>query len=207
MSERLRRKDLKGPDEFFSTTQRAVEYARDNPARVALAAAAIVLVALLAVGVRVAREWQDDAAREAWSTAQRMLAQGELEKAAKAFETVHQEHKGSPQAEIALLQVGNLWAELGKNDEARTAFGRLAQTTSDSRLRQMALYNLGMLERAAGDAAAAEEHLQAAARDTGPLRGAAWLAVGAADGNAVDAEVPAGIGASAREWLEARRGE
>lgn len=205
MSDRIRRKDLKAPDEFVSTTQRVVEYARENPVRVVSCVGGILLMVVAALGVRAYREWSADRARDAFAAAQEILGRGNLEEAAQRFESVHAEHPGTAQGELALVQAGNAWAEVGKRAEAVSAFQKLLETTGDADLRQIALYNLGSLEKDEHPEAAAER-LRRAAAEPGPLQGAAWIGMAGLEGVAPpEGEIPDGVPGSARTYLESRR--
>ncbi|MGH9891437.1 MAG: tetratricopeptide repeat protein [bacterium] len=204
MTRKLRRKDLKQPDEFVTLTQRAVEYARENERQVTLGTLGIVLLVALALGVRTYRDWQAESSREAFADAYRRFAAGELERAVEGFRYVRANWSNTPSGELAAIYAGSALIELGKLDDARVAFGEVADTTDEPSLRQIALYNLGLLHRRTGSVEEAERQLQSAADIDGPLRGAAWLAARTTGGEVAEA-IPDGVSEDVREFLKVKR--
>ncbi|MGH2670091.1 MAG: tetratricopeptide repeat protein [bacterium] len=204
MAKKLRRKDLKQPDEFMTLTQRALTYARENERQVVLVTAGVVLVIGLALAVRTYREWQVTAAREALASAYRDFAAGRFEEAATGLREVRSRWPGTAAGELAGVYAGNALAELGKVEEAREVCRSVAEGAREPSLRQIALYNLGVLGRKAGDDEEAERQLHLAVEIEGPLRGAAWLAAGSGEGSAKG--MPDGISADVRAYLQAKRG-
>jgi tetratricopeptide (TPR) repeat protein len=207
MAKKLRRKDLKGPDEFIGTTQRVLDYVRENPGQVSLAAGGLILMLVLALGVRAYRDWQATRAGEAFSDAYRVLSAGDLDEGVAALRRVSEEWAGVRDAALAQAYAANGYLELGRDDDAKAAFERLLEMTREPTLRQIALYNLGLLAREASDRERAEKHLREATAIDGPLRGASWVAVTfLAEGSlAPDEPIPQGIPEGVRDYLQAGR--
>lgn len=176
MPKRVRRKDLKGPDEFLSFTQRALEYARQNEREVTIVVLALVGVVAVALGIRGYRSWQLGRAVQSFGRAYQEFAADHLERAADGFTAVASAWPGTPQGELALLYLGNCYADLRNDSAAKAAFTDLLAGTNDEGLRQIARYNLGVLKQKTGDTAGAAEEFHAAAATAGPLRGVAWFA-------------------------------
>jgi len=208
MRKKLRRKDLKGPDEFITTTQRIISQAREHSRELAWAAAGGVFLLGVALGVRAYRESRQEGAEDALGVAYEAFKQEDFTRAAGLFAGVSEDWAGTPQATLALAYAGNAHMEAGNVEGGRRSFEELlASAPNGSELRQLALYNLGVLDRLAGDSVKAEERLREAANAVGPFAGAAWAAAYGATGKfiAPDDSVPSGVGEGLQEYLEAQR--
>lgn len=74
----LKRRDLKGPDEFFSTFGRTVAWCKENRPKVAAGAIGVVVVVGLVLGIRAYLQWEENkSASDLWPTLNR--AQGVLQ--------------------------------------------------------------------------------------------------------------------------------
>jgi tetratricopeptide (TPR) repeat protein len=176
MAKGIRRKELKEPDEFLTLSKRFVDYAREHERKLTGAVLAVVGIGTLALGARWYRAWQFGKAEAAFGAARLELAAQRLPTAAEQFARVSADWPSSPYGKLALVYLGNCYAELGKDSEAREAYTKALANADDPLARQIANYNLGILEAKAGDHAAAAKNLGAAAEAEGPLRGAAWFA-------------------------------
>lgn len=210
MPKRVRRKDLKSPDEFLSLTQRVLAYARQNRREVIIGALTVVSLMALALGVRAYRNWQTGRASDALRRAYQELAADHLDLAADSFTVVASSWPSTLEGKLALVYAGNCYAELGRKAEANSTFTELLARTRDEEFRQIALYNLGVLKRETGDSAGAQEDLGAAAAVPGPLRGVAWLTklrerkLGGELLEATENAVPSGLSPEAREYAASR---
>jgi tetratricopeptide (TPR) repeat protein len=176
MTKGMRRKELKEPDEFLTLSRRFLDYAREHERQLTGAVLAVVGIGTLALGARWYRAWQFGKAEAAFGAARLELAAQRLPTAAERFERVSAEWPSSPYGKLALVYLGNCYAELGKDAEARDAYAKALASADDPLTRQIAYYNLGILEAKAGDKTASAKDLGAAAATEGPLRGAAWFA-------------------------------
>jgi tetratricopeptide (TPR) repeat protein len=176
MTKGIRRKELKEPDEFLTLSRRFLDYAREHERQLTAAVLAVVGIGTLALGARWYRAWQFGKAETAFGAARLELAAQRLPTAAERFERVSAEWPSSAYGKLALLYLGNCYAELGKDAEARDAYAKALASADDPLARQIAYYNLGILEAKAGDKVASAKNLGAAAATEGPLRGAAWFA-------------------------------
>jgi predicted negative regulator of RcsB-dependent stress response len=179
---KIRRKDLKAPDEFLTATQRAVAYARAHERETLLAIGAFVALVAIVIGVRGYRSWRDGQAAAAFRDAFRAYAAEDLVEARKGFETVSEDWRGGLWGNLALVYLGDAALKTKDAAGAQAAFEQALESAREPSLRQIAEYNLGVLKRNAGDVAAANEHFRKAAGIEGPLRSAALVALAAAEG-------------------------
>jgi hypothetical protein len=214
MPKRIRRKELKGPDEFVSLTQRALQYAKENDRELTIAGLALVAVVGLALGVRAYRGWQQSKAEDAFAQAYEEFVAGHLDGAVAAFSTINARWPRTQYAQLSLLYLANSYSDLGKDSDAEIAFSQLLSHSRDDALRQIAYYNLGMLRRKAGDAAAAQEKFRAAGALEGPLQATAlFTALRTQSDPAKAADIASGdlqslrdgLPPQVREYLESRR--
>jgi predicted negative regulator of RcsB-dependent stress response len=206
---RIPRKELKGPDEFVTLTNRALTYARDNERQVTIIALALLGVLLVALGVRAYRSSQLARAEAAFATAYRQLSEGHLVDAARGFAEVGRSWPSTPQGVLATLYEANAYRDLGKDAEAESAYQRSLTATREPAIRQMALYNLGLVKKKTGNDAEALKYLREAGGLGGPVKAAAWLAAVRVDPKvgqgSVDAEQVAGaLPEDARQFFESR---
>jgi hypothetical protein len=173
---KIRRKDLKSPDEFQTATQRVLAYARAHERETLIAFGGFVVLIAVVLGVRGYRSWQNDRAAEAFREAFRAYAAEDLTKARQGFEAVS-ERWGGNWGGLALVYLGDTASQSHDAAAARSAFERALAATREPTLQQIAEYNLGVLKRNAGDAAAADEHFRRAAGTDGPLRAPALVAL------------------------------
>lgn len=174
-TQRLRRKDLKGPDEFQHATQRVFAYLMAHEREVSFAIVAIVLVIAVVLGVRGYRGWRDGQASDAFRMAFQAYVADDVAAAAPAFSGVTEDWPGSRWSQLALVYQGDLAKRRGEREEASRAFSILLETTREPVLRQIAEYNLGVVKQGGGDPSAVE-HFRRAAEIEGPLQAAAVIA-------------------------------
>jgi tetratricopeptide (TPR) repeat protein len=160
------RKDLKGPDEFISTTTHVLEWLAKRRKQVILFLGAVVVVgAGLWTWKHFASKSQmkaADAFSEAVQVYQRPLkgdlgidekneqqkpfadAKERAKAALEKFEGVVTQHPNTDVARLAKLYIGNCRLALGEYDKAVESFSAyLADNPKDSSLRALALENLG----------------------------------------------------------------
>ena len=176
MTKGIRRKELKEPDEFLTLSKRFLDYASGHERQLTAVILAVVGIGTLALGVRWYRAWQLGKAEAAFGAARLELAAQRLPTAVELFARVSAEWPNTPYGKLALVYAGNCYAELGKDDQARDAYTKALARADDPLTRQLAQYNLGILEAKSGDVATSAKNLGAAAATEGPLRGAAWFA-------------------------------
>jgi hypothetical protein len=190
---RIRRKDLRQPDEFMEVTGRVWQWLVANQRNVYAAAIAVaVLVAGLA-GMRSYQNSRLQAASNAFRRATTLLADGNDAAAIEALDEV------APVANYgALAGLYRGYAALDTDDApgAVTAFEEVAgQVRLPVYLRQEALYNLAFAQSQAGNADDALSSYVAAGELPGPFRVDALL-------NAGELSRAAGREDAAREFYE-----
>ena len=198
MAEKLRRKDLKGPDEFISATQRTVEYAQENQLAVILVVGGVVLLLALALGVSSYRDSQISAASTALGRAYRDLTGEYPGSGASRLVEVAKHWSGTSTAVVARAYAANEFLANRETEKAREQYSALLEESSEPFYRQMALYNLGILALRAGASKEARQLLSEAAAIDGPFSGAAALV---ADVDQPPESIPEGIGQDAQEYL------
>ncbi len=202
-----RKKELREPDEFISLTTHALEFLKAHEKEVTIAVIGGLVVAAVVFGIRTYKGWQEDRAEASFSAARRDFGIHRYDTAATGFAKVAAQYAGTRSGRLALVFLGNSYAELGKDDDATKAFRDALAVDSDPLLRQAALYNLGLLELKKGDKKAAVDDLSKAAEIEGPLRSAAWFSRLSA-GEQFTENVSAGmkaineLGPEAREYVD-----
>ncbi len=154
---KIRRKDLRKPDEFETLTGQAVAWADEHRPVVyaVLAVAVVVLVGSLAIGRW--RASRNDAAAVAFRSARESFDEGKFQEAAQGFAYVVERYPGAPFGRLAVLYRAHALARQGDQAAAATAaYGEyLASAVVPDYLRQEALVGLARAKEAAGDTAGA----------------------------------------------------
>jgi tetratricopeptide (TPR) repeat protein len=173
---KIRRKDLRKPDEFETLTGQAVDWAdRHRPLVIGVAAGAIV-VALIAFAVGRWRAGQNEAAAVAFRAAHAQFDAGRYAEAAGTFAEVGSAHPHTAFGRLATLYRAHALARSGDAAGAATAYGEyLATSPASEYLRQEALTGLARARESTGDAAGALEAYSQAGDLRGPYRTDALL--------------------------------
>ena len=174
---RIRRKDLRQPDEFIEITGRAWQWLLANRRGVAILAGVALAVVAVGVGAREFREARARSAAETFRKAATLLAEGEN---AAAVQVLAEVRPVGAYGALAELYRGH--AALQANDPAKAAgvFQNVAERAElPEYLRQEALYNLAFAEGLQGKSAEALERYRAAAEIPGPFGVDALLNAGA----------------------------
>jgi len=168
---KIRRKDLRQPDEFESVIGQAWSWVQDH-LQLAVGAGAVVLVVALGVALvgrsRVAR---NDAAAAAFRTAQVSFQAGKFDAAAAAFAAVVSDYAGTSSAHLATLYRAHALARKPDPAAAASAYGDYLTAPDDPPyLRQEALVGLARARAATGDTAGALDAYQQAGALQGPYQ-------------------------------------
>lgn len=174
-TQRLRRKDLKGPDEFQHATRRAFSYLLAHEREVMVAIVAVVLVLAVVLGIHGYRGWRDSQASDAFRAAFQAYVADDVAVASSGFAGVTESWPGSRWSQLALVYQGELAKRRGEREEASRAFSTLLEVTREPVFRQIAEYNLGVVKQGGGGSGAVE-HFRRAAEIEGPLQAAAVIA-------------------------------
>lgn len=151
---KIRRKDLRKPDEFETLTGQALTWAGEHRPVVygVLAVAVVVLTSSLVIA-----RWhasRNEAAAVAFRSAQARLDEGKFQDAAQGFAYVVERYPHAPFGRLAALYRAHALARQGDQGAAATAYEEyLASAAATGYLRQEALVGLGRAREATGDTA------------------------------------------------------
>lgn len=164
---KIRRKDLRQPDEFIELTGRAWQWLQDNRKPTIIVGAVVIVLLVAIAGIRQYQSYRASTAAEAFRKATALLAEGDPKGAAAAFAKLP-----PVRAYAALGQLYRGHAALKDGDPAGAAEAfRKAASHSDlpSYLRQEALYSLALVLDQQGDTVGALTHYEEAAELPGPF--------------------------------------
>jgi hypothetical protein len=174
---KIRRKDLRKPDEFETFTAQALEWADENRALVGGIAVALLAVALIALGLSRWRATQNESAAAAFRAAEARFAAGNFGDAARQFADVATDYPRAPFGRLAGLYRAHALARQNDAAGAAAAYAEyLAGSPVADYLRQEALVGLAHAKEASGDAAGALDAYTQAGAFAGPYRTDALLA-------------------------------
>ncbi len=190
---KIRRKDLRKPDEFETLTGQAVGWANEHLPIVYGVLGVALLVMIAGLGLGRWRASQAEAAGIAFRGAQARFAAGKFPEAAEEFAYVLEHYPHTAYGRIAGLYRAHALAKQGDQAGAVTAYGEyLAHAPAIDYLRQEALLGLGRAKEATGDAAGALDAYTQASALLGPYHTDALL-------NAARLEEAAGQADKARQ--------
>ncbi|GIW39845.1 MAG: hypothetical protein KatS3mg076_0422 [Candidatus Binatia bacterium] len=175
---RIRRKDLRRPDEFVSTTLRIVRYAqRHRRVLLVSAVAGCVLLGGLAWTTHV-RRVQRERENAVLARAVSLHEAKKYGEARSALEGFRSEFGDSRLRALAALYLGRVLLETGDAAGARSVLEEAASGLEEAYLRQGALVALGYAEEALGDHASAAQHFFEASELPGGEAAVALLGAG-----------------------------
>lgn len=176
---KIRRKDLRQPDEFETLTGQALSWVEGHRGIVVGVVSALVALALVMLVVGRVRASRNEAAAVAFRSAHDQFEASKYAEAAEAFSELTRDYPSTPFGRLAGLYRGHALARQGDAAGAASAYADfLAATSSDGYIRQEALTSLGRAREATNDTTGAlDAYTQAAALD-GPFRTDARLGAG-----------------------------
>jgi predicted negative regulator of RcsB-dependent stress response len=175
---RIRRKDLRGPDEFETLTGVTLAWAQSHQTALIVAGVAVLAIAVGVLLVGRSRSIRNREAAGQFRQAQVQLESGSAAAAATEFEALAQNASGTPFGRLAGLYRGHALLEQGDAAGAATAYTQYLSTASaPDYLRQQALLGLGRAKELAGDASGAHDAYLEAEKLEGPARSEASLGV------------------------------
>ena len=175
---RIRRKDLKKPDEFVTQTGKAVEWIS---AHYQIVAGVVGSLLLLGAALGITSAFRSARSRDAntdLALAMASLRGSDLSNAATSLTDVAERWSSTSVAGLASLLAANTEIRLGQNDNAITRLSQLMSESSDelpSYLRQQALVAWGNALEEKADWTTAAAKYQAAADLSGPYTAQAVL--------------------------------
>ena len=174
-SRRITRKQLRQPDWFQVTSERALEYYEGHKGLVFCALGAVVFVLAVSWGWQAFKSNQNRVASEEFNKAAELYQNVKYPEALAAFEKV-ETYRWSRYAGLAHLYRANIYLATSDLDKALTAAQRaLAATSPDTLYRQLALMALGSAEERKNQCKTAIEHFAEAQQIAGALQGQAVL--------------------------------
>jgi len=168
---KIRRKDLKQPDEFETLTGQVLAWVEDHRGIVVGIASALVALVLVMVVVGRVRASRNETAAVAFRSAHDQFEASKYAQAAEAFSDLARDYPSTPFGRLAGLYRGHALARQGDAAGAASAYADfLAATSSDGYIRQEALTSLGRAREATSDTAGALDAYTQAAALEGPFR-------------------------------------
>jgi tetratricopeptide (TPR) repeat protein len=173
---KIRRKDLRKPDEFETLTGQVLAWTGAHQAAVYGVVAVAVVAAIGALAVGRWRASSNQAAAVAFRSAQAGLQAGKFEDAARAFANIAEQYPRAPFGRMAALYHAHALARQGDQAAAATAYTEYLAGSGDAEyLRQEALVGLARAREATGDATGALDAYTQASALKGPFRDDALL--------------------------------
>ena len=174
-SRRLTRKDLRQPDWFQITTEKALEFYAAHRTRVLAAGVGLVVLLLALLGWQMFKERQDRMARAEFVQAIALFQEGKYREAVAAFEKVAA-YRWSPHAVLAYLYQADSFLAVADFDKAINAGQRFVSATKpDSLYRQIGLVTLAHAEEQKRQCKEAVGHYTDAEKISGPFRASAIM--------------------------------
>jgi tetratricopeptide (TPR) repeat protein len=172
---RLTRKDLRQPDWFQITTEKALEFYTAYRTRVLAAGVGLVVLLLALLGWQMFKERQDRMARAEFVQAIALFQGGKYREAVAAFEKVAT-YRWSPHAVLAHLYQANSFLAVADFDKAINAGQRFVSATKPNSLyRQVGLVTLAHAEEQKRQCKEAGGHYAEAEKIAGPFRASAIM--------------------------------
>jgi predicted negative regulator of RcsB-dependent stress response len=174
-SRRLTRKDLRQPDWFQITTDKALDFYAAHRTKVLAAGVGFVVLLLALLGWQMFKERQDTMASIEFGYAIALFQEGKHREAVVAFEKVAT-YRWSHYAALAHLYQANSFLAVKDFDKAINAGHRfVAATKPDSLYRQIGLATLAYAEEQKRQCKEASGHYAEAEKISGPFRASAIL--------------------------------
>ena len=168
-TERIRRKELRQPDEFVTLSRRAVAYAEENRTLFFMTVGGLVVLLAAILIFRAVRSTRETSASQAYAQAHALLDDKKYDDAATAFRQVADSYSSTTYANLAQLEAANALLLAGKTGEAAVEYQKFLDAGPPTDyLRQLALVRLGHAQEQDGKVAEAREAYAAAATMLGP---------------------------------------
>lgn len=165
---RVRRKELRQPDEFVTLSRRVGDWARANQTAVQVGAAAFLALVLLVAGVRWYVESRDEAAADAFYGAMELFKREQWNEAQTSFTELADDYGSTSYGVLAQLYAGRAALNADKPADAIPLLRAYIGDAPDAALEQLARVSLARALEATGDGAAAREELERAIALQGP---------------------------------------
>lgn len=186
MSERIKKKDLKKPDQLQTTSMKLAEYARENKAKIIAGTTAVLLVVFLVSGWYVYAAYNEKQAQDLFGKTM-LLPMGDAASKEGVFMLSLEKHKeiiskypGTDAANLSRYSMGIIYYKLNDIDSAIKSYDEFLSKARGNELVPLAYSALGYCYEAKGDYAKALKYFEDSARDANgaAFRGAAYLNAG-----------------------------
>lgn len=168
-TERIRRKELRQPDEFVTLSRRAVVYLDENRTVFFMVLGGVVLLLVAVLAFRAVRSSREASAAQAYGQAHALLDDKKYPEAATAFQQISDGYTSTGYAALAQLEAANALLMAEKPAEAAPAYQKFLDVGPPTDyLRQVALVRLGHAEEQNGKPAEAARAYASAAEMIGP---------------------------------------
>jgi tetratricopeptide (TPR) repeat protein len=175
---KIRRKDLRGPDEFETLTGETLAWAQGHQTPLVVGGVVLLAIVLGVLLVMRSRSIHNQEAAGQFQQAQGQLAGGSAAAAATQFEAIAQNASGTPFGRLAALYRGHALLKQGDGAGAAAAYTQYLNGASvPDYLRQQALLGLGRAKEIGGDTTGAHDAYLEAEKLDGPARAEASLGV------------------------------
>jgi tetratricopeptide (TPR) repeat protein len=173
---KIRRKDLRGPDEFETLTGETLAWAQTHQAPLIVGGVALLAIAVGGLLVVRSRGIRNAEAAAQFQQAQAQLANGIAATAAMQFEAIEQNASATPFGQLAGLYRGHALLKEGDGGGAVGAYTQYLSTASaPDYLRQQALLGLGRAKELVNDVSGAYDAYLQAEKLEGPATAEASL--------------------------------
>ncbi|MFM8413013.1 MAG: tetratricopeptide repeat protein, partial [Alphaproteobacteria bacterium] len=179
-TKKLSRKDLhlNQPDEFVTTTGRALEWAKHNQSTVTAAAAALTALLLGIAGWQWLQQSRITRSAQEFYAANELFRREQWDAAGKSFDDLAASLPGTPYGHAARLYAGRAALRAGKPAEAISKLQEfLANPLQDDAMEQLARVNLASALSAQGQNDQAVAEATKAVEMVGPAHGEALISL------------------------------
>ena len=175
---KIRKKDLKKPDEFITLSSRVITWSRDNMRFVLGALGGVALIIVIVAGVFAFRAQKEARARALYGEAIALYpeapsgkdAAGAYKAVAAKLEEVKNRYGSTSTGTNAFVDLGNVYFQIGEYDQAISCYlDFLGRTDSRNALSSLVLESLGETYEAKGSYEDALEVYQRLAQKGAPI--------------------------------------
>jgi len=170
-AKKIRRKDLRQPDEFFTVTGEALDWMEAHTRQLVIAAGIVVALFLIGGGIRWWVDATEARASRDFYAAAELFNRQQWDAARDSFKSIASNLSRTSYGHLAVLYAGHASLRGGHADEAAASYrAYLAGGPPSDAMAQLAHLNLARALQATGDADGARKELDQALALEGPGR-------------------------------------
>jgi len=186
MSDRIKKKDLKKPDQLQTTTMKLMEYARENKSKIIAGSAAVVLAVFLVSGWYVYAAYNEKQAQDLFGKSMLMpignaaTQEGVARLALEKYREIVEKYPGTDAANLSRYSMGIIYYKLNEFDNAVKSYEEFLSKARSNELVALAYSGLGYCYEAKADFSKAFKYFEDSAKDPNgaAFRGTAYLNAG-----------------------------